>query len=96
MIQYCIKTKANSALHLFCIYMNWVFLIQKNTSDLKEQMKETYQYICKTYTGVKKSLVLEPGTSKISGRTRIYFHPMSGGRSKKFSASLFDNIFRTS
>ena len=26
-----------------------------------------------TLTGVKKSLVLEPGTSKISGRTSIYF-----------------------
>ena len=33
-------------------------------------------------TGVKKSLVLEPGTSKISGRTSIYFHPMSGGQVK--------------
>ena len=38
---------------------------------------------------------MEPGTSKISGRTSIYFHPMSGGTSKKFSASLFDNICRT-
>ena len=34
------------------------------------------------FTGVKKSLVLEPGTSKISGRTSIYFHSMSGGQVK--------------
>ena len=27
--------------------------------------------------GVKKSLVQEPGTSKISIRTTIHFHPMS-------------------
>ena len=33
--------------------------------------------------GVKKSLVLEPGTSKISIRTSIYFHPMSDGQVKK-------------
>ena len=32
--------------------------------------------------GVKKSLVLVPGTSWISGRTSIYFHPMSGGQVK--------------
>ena len=32
------------------------------------------------YTGVKNSLVLEPGTSKISIRTSIYFHPMSDGQ----------------
>ena len=31
----------------------------------------------------KKSLVLEPGTSKISIRTSIYFHPMSDGQVKK-------------
>ena len=37
--------------------------------------------ICRQ-AGVKKSLVLEPGTSKISGRTSIYFHPMSGGQVK--------------
>ena len=32
--------------------------------------------------GVKKSLVLEPGTSLISSRTSVYFHPMSGGQVK--------------
>ena len=32
------------------------------------------------YTGVNKSLVLDPGTSWISGRTSIYFYPMSGGQ----------------
>ena len=31
---------------------------------------------------VKKSLVLEPGTSKISIRTSNYFHPMSEGQVK--------------
>ena len=31
---------------------------------------------------VKESLVLEPGTSKISIRTSIYFHPMSDGQVK--------------
>ena len=34
-------------------------------------------------TGLKKSLVLEPGTSKISIRTSIYFHPMSHEQVKK-------------
>ena len=34
-------------------------------------------------SGVKKSLVLEHGTSKISIRTSIYFYPMSGGQVKK-------------
>ena len=33
-------------------------------------------------SGVKKSLVLEPGTCKISIRTSIYFHPMSEGQIK--------------
>ena len=42
--------------------------------------------IIETYTGVKKSLVLEPGTSKISTRTSIYFHPMSDGQVKNYSA----------
>ena len=37
--------------------------------------------LCKA--GVKKSLVLEPGTSKISFRTSIYFHPMSDEQVKK-------------
>ena len=31
----------------------------------------------------KKSLVLEPGTNKISIRTSIYFHPMSYWTSQK-------------
>ena len=34
-------------------------------------------------SGVKKSLVLEPGTSKISIRTSKNFHPMSDGQVKK-------------
>ena len=33
--------------------------------------------VCCYILGVKKSLVLEPGKSKISIRTRIYFQPMS-------------------
>ena len=41
--------------------------------------------------GVKKSLVLEPGTSKISGRTSIYFHPMSGGQVKNSAQVYFNN-----
>ena len=40
------------------------------------------------YTGVKKSLVLEPGTSKISIRTSIYFHPMSDGQVKKMQCQV--------
>ena len=36
-----------------------------------------------TTSGVEKSLVGEPGTSKISIRTSIYFHPMSDGQVKK-------------
>ena len=43
----------------------------------------------KSCTGVKKSLVLEPGTSKISIRTSKYFHPMSDGQAKIYSARLY-------
>ena len=42
--------------------------------------------------GVKKSLVLEPGTSKISVRTSIYFHPMSGGQ-VKHSVQVYLTIY---
>ena len=38
--------------------------------------------------GVKKSLVREPGTSKNSIRTSIYFHPMSGGQVKKLQCKV--------
>ena len=38
---------------------------------------------------VKKSLVLEPGTSKISVRTSIYIHPMSDGQVKNYSIRLY-------
>ena len=37
----------------------------------------------------KKSLVLEPGTSNFSTRTSIYFHPMSDGQVKIYSARLY-------
>ena len=39
----------------------------------------------------KKSPVVEPGTSrpKISIRTSIYFHAMSGGQVNKYSARLY-------
>ena len=40
-------------------------------------------------SGVKKSLVQEPGTSKISIRTSISFHPMSDGQVRKYSAGLY-------
>ena len=40
------------------------------------------------YVGVKKSLVLEPGTSRISTRTSIYFHPMSDATSKKIQCKV--------
>ena len=43
-------------------------------------------------SGVKKSLVLEPGTSKISGRTSIYFHPMSS-RQVKNSVQVYLKIY---
>ena len=43
----------------------------------------------RTVTGVKKSLVLEPGTSKISIRTSKNFHPMSDGQVKKYSGRLY-------
>ena len=39
--------------------------------------------------GVKKSLVLEPGTSKISVRTSKCFHPMSDGQVKKYKILLY-------
>ena len=42
-----------------------------------------------TCTGVKKSLVLEPGTSKISIRTSTYFHPMSDVQVEKYSTRLY-------
>ena len=38
------------------------------------------------------SLVLEPGTSKISVRTSIYFHPMSGGQIKN-SVQVYLTIY---
>ena len=41
------------------------------------------------FSGVKKSLVLEPGSRKISIRTSIYFHPISDGQVTKYSARLF-------
>ena len=40
----------------------------------------------------KKSLVLEPRTSKISGRTSIYFHSMSGGQVKN-SVQVYLTIY---
>ena len=46
-------------------------------------------------TGVKKSLVMVPGTSWISGRTSIYFHPMSGGQVKN-SMFVYFSLTRTS
>ena len=46
-------------------------------------------------SGVKKSLVLVPGTSWISGRTSIYFHPMSGGQVKN-SMLVYFSLTRTS
>ena len=42
-----------------------------------------------TLSGIKKSLVLEPGTSKFSIRTSIYFHPMSDGQVRIYSARLY-------
>ena len=33
----------------------------------------------------ENSLVLEPGSSKISIRISIYFHPMSHGQVKKYN-----------
>ena len=45
--------------------------------------------------GVKKSLVLVPETSWISGRTSIYFHPMSGGQVKN-SMLVYFSLTRTS
>ena len=47
------------------------------------------------HSGVKKSLVLVPGTSWISGRTSIYFHPMSG-RQVKNSMLVYFSLTRTS
>ena len=38
---------------------------------------------------LKKSLVLEPGTSKISVRTSKYFHPMSDGQVKNYRIRLY-------
>ena len=45
--------------------------------------------ILRLTSGVKKSHVREPGTSKISIRTCIYFHPMSDGHVKKYSERLY-------
>ena len=43
----------------------------------------------------KKSLVLVPGTSWISNRTSIYFHPMSCGQ-VKYSLIVYFSLTRTS
>ena len=42
-----------------------------------------------TYIWGKKSLVMESGKSKLLIRTSIYFHPMSDGQVKKYSARLY-------
>ena len=42
----------------------------------------------------KKSLVLEPRTSKISGRTNTNFHPMAGGQVKNLVQVYFTINFR--
>ena len=55
-------------------------------------MISTWAMFC---SGVKKSLVLVPGTSWISGRTSIYFHPMSGGQVKN-SMLVYFSLTRTS
>ena len=47
-----------------------------------------YHNIC-MIAGVNKSLVLEPGTSKISVRTSKYFHPMSDGQVKSYSIRFY-------
>ena len=52
------------------------------------QIQKINMYIDLTYIR-EKSLVLEPGTSKISIRTSINFHAMSGGRVNKYSAKLY-------
>ena len=47
------------------------------------------------FSGVKKSLVLVPGTSWISDRTSKYFHPMSCGQVKN-SLIVYFSLTRTS
>ena len=59
-------------------------------------MHSTYMIQCTfVCAGVKKSLVMEPETSWISGRTSIYFHPMSGGQVKN-SVQVYFSLRRTS
>ena len=48
---------------------------------------KTFNCLC--HAGVKKSLVREPETSKISIRTSKYFHPMLDGQVRKYSAGLY-------
>ena len=51
--------------------------------------KKTQSLVFHSHAGVKKSLVLEPGTSKTSIRTSKNFHPMSDGQVKKYSGRLY-------
>ena len=55
------------------------------TSDMVIMIFHVYFVTC---AGVKKSLVIESETSKISIRTSIYFHPMSNGQIKNIQCQV--------
>ena len=63
----------------------WIYFASRRNCGL---LPHTFQHVYDC-TGVKKSLVLEPGTSKISVRTSKYFHPMSKGQVKDYSIRLY-------
>ena len=54
-------------------------IMRINTNTTYSIMMKVTYIINISNAGVKKSLVLEPGTSRISIRTSKYFHPMSEG-----------------
>ena len=56
----------------------------ENCSTVKQEVGPDFTYS----PGVKKSLALEPGTSKISIRTSIYFYPMSDGQVKNIQCKV--------
>ena len=67
---------------LNCLSWKWQIVLF-NTCLSNNDISSDFCVSLYLYTaGVKKSLVLEPGTSKISIRTSIYFHPMSDGQVK--------------
>ena len=71
------------------MFDKWLFM-----SEYKDKLKYIFNH--EVSLTIKKSLVLEPWTSKISGRTsiRVYFHQMCGGQVKNSMQVYLTIYFR--